>query len=146
MKTMFWRKLKDRQAKRPVDGAADAAGGESAAGEISSAPVPSDGAATERELALSPQMQAFWTSVFEQVELPRTHSGERPGLFTVTPGSQEGEALVHIDVPREDYVEGQPPRMERIVTLSIQLDHDHRLFGDQYYCVDCDTPDSDTVH
>jgi hypothetical protein len=67
-------------------------------------------------------------------------------LFTVTPGAHEGEALVHIDVPSEEYVDGEPPRMDRIVTLSIRLDHDHRLFGDQYYCIDCDVPDSETRH
>lgn len=98
-----------------------------------------------REFALSPHIQELWRQIFSLVGVPASSPEEFPGLFRVTPGMQEGEAMVHIDVPSEPYLDGEPPRMQRIVTLTVKMDHDYRRLGDEYYCIDC-VPTNETRH
>ena len=98
-----------------------------------------------RDFALNEHVQALWHQIFPLVGVPASRPGEKAGIFKVTPGGNPGEALVHIDVPAEEYADGEPPKMERIVTLTIKLDHDYRLLGDEYYCIDC-LPTNETHH
>ncbi len=102
-------------------------------------------AKTARDFALNEHVQALWHQIFPLVGVPASRPGEKAGIFKVTPGFNPGEALVHIDVPAEAYVDGEPPKMDRIVTLTVKLDHDYRLLGDEYYCIDC-LPTNETHH
>jgi len=105
-----------------------------------------EAAVSAREFALSPHIQALWDTIFPLVGVMHSKPGESAGLFKVGPGDREGEATIYIDVPSEPYREGHPPRMERIVTLTVKMEHDYRLLGSDYYCVDCDVPTSETRH
>jgi len=98
-----------------------------------------------RGFALSPHIQELWKQIFALIDVPASAPGEFPGLFRVTPGMRAGEAMVHIDVPSEQYMDGEPPRMQRIVTLTVKMDHDYRRLGDEYYCIDC-VPTNETRH
>ncbi len=71
---------------------------------------------------------------------------EFPGLVRMVTGPEKGEITLHIDMASKPHTSGEKPPMERIVTLSVRLEHDYRLLGNGYYCIDCDLPENDTVH
>ena len=143
---LFWKRLKEffgLTGADTVEATAPASVAEARTGDREA------GEPTEkheaREFALSPHIQELWSQIFALLDVPVSAPGEFPGLFRVTPGMQTGEAMVHIDVPSEPYIEGEPPRMQRIITLTVKMDHDYRRLGDEYYCIDC-VPTNETRH
>ena len=99
-----------------------------------------------RALALSAGLQSLWKRLLPLLGVMPSRAGEYPGIFKVEAGAGPGEARVHIELPDRPYEPGCTFEMERVVTLAIKLEHDHRLLGDRYYCVDCETPAGDTRH
>ena len=99
-----------------------------------------------RKLAAGAGIQALWSSVLPLVGVKPAAPDEFPGIFQVESGPGENEAVVHIDIPSAPYEPGEPPAMERVVTLSVKLDHDFRKLGDRYYCVDCEPAENETRH
>lgn len=144
---MLWKKAKERNRDRDSREARADERLATVAQEHDDAEVGStEASVSAREFALSPHIQALWDTIFPLVGVLQSKPGESAGLFKVSPGDREGEATIYIDVPSEPYREGHPPRMERIVTLTVKMEHDYRLLGTDYYCVDCDVPTSETRH
>ena len=141
----FWQRLKNRFWSSESDDTANELAIAEAVEENSNLSSSDAQAQAEREFALSPHIQELWHQIFPLIGVPPSKAGEFAGLFKVTPGMNKGEALIHIDVPSQAYVEGEPPTMERIVTLTVKMDHDYRLLGDEYYCIDC-VPTQETRH
>jgi len=99
-----------------------------------------------RQLAVGRGIQALWATVLPLLGVGPASPGEFPGVFQVEPGPGEGEAMIHIDVPNKPYEKGKSPSMDRVVTLSVRMEHDFRKLGDRYYCIDCETPTDETRH
>jgi hypothetical protein len=97
-------------------------------------------------LAMSPGLQALFNAVLPLIGANPSRPGEFPGVFKVEPGEEEDEALVFLDVPANAYRRGQRGDMARVLALSVKLAHDYRKLGDQYYCIDCETPGEETRH
>ncbi|RMD83425.1 MAG: hypothetical protein D6815_06605 [Candidatus Dadabacteria bacterium] len=99
-----------------------------------------------RRLATAPALQALWSALLPLVGVLPSRPGEYPGVFKIERGPEKGEATIFIDIPNEEYEPGKPPRMERVVALSVRMAHDYRLLGGRYYCVDCEIPAHETRH
>jgi hypothetical protein len=99
-----------------------------------------------QDVSVSRGVQALWQAVLPILGMLPSRPGEYPGMFRVEPGPGSEEATIYIDIPAEDYERGKKPRMERVVALTVRLSHDYRLFGDQYYCVDCEQPQDEARH
>ena len=99
-----------------------------------------------RKLALNPALQSLWKNIFPLIGVLPARPGEYPGIVKVEPGLEAGEATVHIELPEKPYQPGKPSDMNRVVTLSVKLAHDHRRLGGRYYCIDCDIPENETRH
>ena len=99
-----------------------------------------------RQLAVSPGLQALWGALLPMVGVRPAKPDEYAGVFKIEPGPSDSEATIYIDVPSRPYERGRNAPMERVVTLKVRLDHDYRLLGDQYYCVDCEAPATETRH
>ncbi len=102
--------------------------------------------ADPRALALGAGLQSLWKRLFPLLGVTPARAGEYPGVFKVEAGDRPGEALVQIELPDQPYQPGRASGMERVITLAVRLEHDHRLLGDRYYCVDCEVPAEDTRH
>ena len=98
------------------------------------------------ELANGPGVQALWHAVLPLVGARAAAADERAGLIRVEEGPDAGEATVYVDIPTEPYDEDAEPPMNRVLALSVKLAHDYRKLGDHYYCIDCETPSSETRH
>ena len=99
-----------------------------------------------RQMATTPVLQALWAAVLPLVGVLPARPHEYPGVFKVEPGPGTDEATIFVDIPNEKYEPGKPPRMERVISLTVKLAHDYRLLGDRYYCVDCEVPEGETRH
>jgi len=99
-----------------------------------------------RQLAVSPGLQALWGALLPMVGVRPAKPEEYAGVFKIEPGPSDSEATIYIDVPSRPYERGKNAPMERVVTLNVKLAHDYRLLGDQYYCVDCEAPTTETRH
>ncbi len=97
-------------------------------------------------LAMSPGFQALINAVLPLVGAQPSRPGEFPGVFKVEPGEEEDEALVYLDVPASPYRRGQRGDMARVLALSVKMTHDYRKLGEQYYCIDCESPTEETRH
>ena len=97
-------------------------------------------------LAMSPGVQALWNALLPLVGAHPSRPGEFPGVFKVEPGEEDNEALVYLDVPAKSYQRGQRGDMARVLALSVKLTHDYRRMGEQYYCIDCESPSKETRH
>jgi len=91
-------------------------------------------------------LATFLEQLLSSVGMMQSTIQEFPGLVRVLQGPGADEATVQIDMGSKPYVAGDKPSLQRIVTLNVRLDHDYRLLGSGYYCIDCDLPQSDTVH
>ncbi|MBI5503800.1 MAG: hypothetical protein HY899_03305 [Deltaproteobacteria bacterium] len=89
---------------------------------------------------------AFFEALLPMVGVLPSTVREFPGLVRILRGPGEDEATLHIDMATKPLGPGEKPSLERVVTLSVRLDHDYRLLGNGYYCIDCDLPQNDTVH
>jgi len=94
----------------------------------------------------SGNLDQFWSTVLPLLGVMPSASREYPGLFRIVPGPGSDEATIHIDMSDKPYTPGDKPALQRVVSLTIRLAHDYRLLGSSYYCIDCDLPESDTVH
>ncbi|MFP6599381.1 MAG: hypothetical protein VB852_02950 [Deltaproteobacteria bacterium] len=101
--------------------------------------------ADPRALVLGAGLQSLWKQLLPLLGVVAARTGEYPGIFKVEDGG-DGRAVVHIELTDRPYEPGSPSGMERVLTLAIKLEHDHRLLGDRYYCVDCEVPAGDTKH
>jgi hypothetical protein len=99
-----------------------------------------------QSLAMSPGFQALWNALLPLEGAHPSRPGEFPGVFKVEPGEEDNEALVYLDVPAKAYRRGQRGDMARVLALSVKLSHDYRRLGDQYYCIDCESPSKETRH
>lgn len=118
-----------------------------AAGSTDAEQLPAGGSAEElRKLALSPGLQSLWGALLPALGVPPSRPGEYPGIFKVESGPGDREATIYIDLPAKPYEHGKPSQMERVVTLNVKLDHDYRLLGDRYYCLDCEVPADESSH
>lgn len=88
----------------------------------------------------------FLEKLLGMVGMMQSTVKEFPGLVRLVAGPDEDEVTLHIDMAPKPYAVGDEPSLQRIVTLSVRLDHDYRLLGNGYYCIDCDLPQNDTVH
>jgi len=117
------------------------------ASECESGLLPAEPAGAEaKELAVSGGIQKLWGTLLPLLGVLPAKPGEYPGIFRIEPGPTDHEATIFIDIPNQPYEAGETPGMERVVTLRVKLDHDYRLLGDRYYCVDCETPTSEVCH
>jgi len=99
-----------------------------------------------RKLALSPGLQSLWGAILPALGVLPSRPGEYPGIFKVESGPGDGEATIYIDLPDQPYEYGKPSTMDRVVTVNVKLDHDYRLLGGRYYCVDCESPSDEAGH
>jgi len=99
-----------------------------------------------RVLATSPGLQALWEAVLPLVGVHPSRPGEFPGVFKVEPSEEGDEALIFLDVPATPYRRGERGDMARVLALTVKLSHDYRRLGEQYYCIDCETPTEETRH
>lgn len=102
--------------------------------------------ADPRAIVLQPGIQALWNAVLPMIGARRSRPGEYPGLFKVESGPGEGEATIYLDIPAEPYRAGEPAAMDRVLALRVKLDHDYRMLGGRYYCIDCEVPSGETRH
>jgi hypothetical protein len=117
------------------------------ANESESGLLPAEPAGAEaKELAVDGGIQKLWGTLLPLLGVLPATPGEYPGIFRVEPGPTDHEATIFIDIPNEPYEVGATPDMERVVTLRVKLDHDYRLLGDRYYCVDCEAPMREVCH
>lgn len=91
-------------------------------------------------------LTAFFDALLPIVGVPPSTVKEFPGLVRIVPGPGADEATLHIDMAAGPCAATDKPSLDRIVTLSVRFDHDYRLLGSGYYCIDCDLPENDTVH
>ncbi|HYB99990.1 MAG TPA: hypothetical protein VEC57_12735 [Candidatus Limnocylindrales bacterium] len=94
----------------------------------------------------SGNLDQFWATVLPLLGVMPSAIREYPGLFRIVPGPGADEATIHIDMADKPYAPGDKPALQRVVSLTIRLAHDYRLLGSAYYCIDCDLPESDTIH
>ena len=101
----------------------------------------------EKKLSrLYPFFSGFDGTDLGAVDLIVKRIKEFPGVFKVEPGEEDNEALVYLDVPAKSYQRGQRGDMARVLALSVKLTHDYRRRGEQYYCIDCESPSKETRH
>jgi hypothetical protein len=99
-----------------------------------------------RAAALAPALQTLWGAVLPLVGVFPSRPNEFPGIFKVEAGPGKDEATVHIDIVDKPYEAGKETPMERVVSLTVKLAHDHRRLGERYFCVLCDLAPGETRH
>jgi hypothetical protein len=99
-----------------------------------------------KHLAAGHGVQALWAALLPLLGIGPASPGEFPGLFQVERGPGKDEAMIHIDIPNKPYEQGKAPSMDRVVTLTVRMQHDFRKFGNRYYCIDCESPSNETRH
>ena len=99
-----------------------------------------------KHLAAGHGVQALWAALLPLLGVGPASPGEFPGLFQVERGPGKDEAMIHIDIPDKPYEQGKAPSMDRVVTLTVRMQHDFRKFGNRYYCIDCESPSNETRH
>ena len=99
-----------------------------------------------KQLAAGHGVQALWAALMPLLGVGPASPEEFPGLFQVERGPGKDEAMIHIDIPDKPYEQGKAPSMDRVVTLTVRMQHDFRKFGDRYYCIDCESPSNETRH
>ncbi len=100
-----------------------------------------------RKLALSDGVQALWQAVLPLIGVGPAEPGEFAGEFRVEAGPAQGEATIYLDIPQRAYEDsGKHRPLERVLALTVRLEHDYRRLGDAYYCVDCEPEPDETRH
>jgi hypothetical protein len=99
-----------------------------------------------RQLSAGHGIQALWATLLPLLGVGPATPGEFPGVFQVEPVPGKDEAMIHIDIPNKPYEKGTSPAMDRVVTLTVRMEHDFRKLGDRYYCIDCEAPNDETRH
>lgn len=99
-----------------------------------------------RRLSAGHGIQALWATLLPLLGVGPATPGEFPGVFQVEPVPGRDEAMIHIDIPSKPYEKGKSPAMDRVVTLTVRMEHDFRKLGNRYYCIDCETPNDETRH